>query len=59
MEKELGENKGTFPVTGERNYNVQKEGHMYHRTRFLVPSEKSYLWMQIEQILFEWLCMLW
>ena len=28
---------------------------MRHKTRFLVPSEKSYLWMQIEQILFEWL----
>ena len=59
MEKELEEYKGTFPVTGERNYNAQNEGHVQHKTHFLVPSEKSYLWMQIEQIRFEWLCMLW
>ena len=59
MERELGENKGTFPVTGESNYNVQEDGHIRHKTRLLVPAEKSYLWMLMEQIMFEWLCMLW
>ena len=35
-----------------------KEANMQHRACFLLPSEKSYLWMQTEQIMLDLLCML-